>query len=240
MQDAVSEAELEALANVLASLAHPRRLELLALLRQPLPISEIELKPWRRSPEHNPDRAISRSAVERHLQTLETIGVVSRRSAPRGKGGDEFVLDHARLFATIESVRALTKLRPSIDLESRETLAAQRGTVGQRKAAGGAVAQVVVLGGPREGEAIPLAGPGPWGIGRSASAQVRLDYDPFVSSRHAEIVRDGSGLSIQDLPANRNGTTLNWVPLARGSTEELRSGDVIGLGHSLLLLREPR
>lgn len=240
VKEAVSEADLEALSDILGSLAHPRRLELLSILRQPLQISEIELRPWRRAADHNPERSISRSAVERHLQTLESIGVVTRRNSMRTKGVDEYVLDHARLFATIESVRALTRLRPTVDLDSRETMDAVKGVTRQRAFPRAGAPEIIIMGGPREGEAASLAGQGPWRVGRTATSDIILDYDPFVSSNHAEITRTREGFAIQDLPSNRNGTALNWLPLARGVSTRLASGDVVGVGRSLLLFRESR
>lgn len=240
MREVVLEADLEALAGILGSLAHPRRLELLAILRQPLQISEIELRPWRRSADHNPERSISRSAVERHLQTLEAIGVVTRRNSARTRGVDEYVLDHARLFATIESVRALSRLRPTIDLDSRETMDALKGVARQRAVPRAAAPEIVIMGGPREGEAVSLSGQGAWRVGRAAASDICLDYDPFVSSNHSAITRDRDGFSIQDLPTNRNGTTLNWLPVARGGSTKLIPGDVVGIGRSLLLFRESR
>lgn len=240
MKQNVSDADLEALAEILGSLAHPRRLELLSILRQPLQISEIELRPWRRAADPNPERSISRSAVERHLQTLESIGVVVRRNSPRTKGVDEYVLDHSRLFATIESVRALTRLRPTIDLDSRETMDVASGVMGRSGAPRAIAPQVVIMGGPREGEAVSLPGEGPWRVGRAGASEISLDYDPFVSSNHAAVMRDRAGFAIQDLPANRNGTTLNWLPVPRGGAARLNSGDVVGVGRSLLLFRESR
>lgn len=239
MREILSEAELETLANILGALAHPRRLELLAILREPRSAGEIELRPWRQTADHSPERAISRSAVERHLQTLETIGVIARKPAQRGKGAEEYVLDHARLFAIIETVRALTRLRPTIDLDSRETMDVLRPV--ERKSARPATGpHVARMGGPSEGDVVPLLGEGPWRIGRAPGSEVSLDYDPFVSSSHAELTRAGGTFSVRDLAVNRNGTSVNWTRLPRGGSLELASGDVIGAGRSLLLFRDRR
>lgn len=50
------------------------------------------------------------------------------------------------------------------------------------------------------------------------------------------VARDGRSLLL-DLPGNRNGTLLNWKPLARGGVAELKAGDVVGVGRSLLVFR---
>lgn len=242
MSDPSSEAELEALAHLLAALAHPRRLELLWILREPRSAGEIELRPWRQALDARPDRAISRSAVERHLQTLESIDVVRRKEGERdGKSVGEFVLDHARLFAIIESLRALGRLRPSVDLDSRETMHALRpaGTPGTRGRP--AATHLVMLSGPREGEIVSLEGAGAWSIGRERWNKIALDHDPFVSALHAEILLKDGTWTIHDLGRNKNGTWLNWAATPRGSATELASGDVIGVGRSLLLFQlKPR
>lgn len=238
MQSPISEQELEALAEILGALAHPRRLELLAILREPRRAGEIELRPWRHTTEHSPDRAISRSAVERHLHTLETIGVVARTPAPRGKGAEEYVLDHARLFAIVEGMRSLTRLRPTVDLDSRETMDALRPIARRTPRPEGP--HVVLIGGPTEGHVVPLVDAGPWRIGRAADSDVKLDHDPFVSATHAEIARANGSFTVRDLAANRNGTSVNWSLLARGGSVEIASGDVIGAGRSLLLFRDRR
>jgi pSer/pThr/pTyr-binding forkhead associated (FHA) protein len=77
-----------------------------------------------------------------------------------------------------------------------------------------------------------------WVIGRRRSLAVGLDYDPFVSQEHAEVLPVQGGFEVRDLETNKNGTSLNWEPLARGGSRLLEQGDVIGVGRTLLLFRE--
>jgi pSer/pThr/pTyr-binding forkhead associated (FHA) protein len=88
------------------------------------------------------------------------------------------------------------------------------------------------------GRRIPLTGSGPWLIGRESTAQVCLDFDPFVSSRHAEVRRKDDGFEVADL-YSRNGTRLDWQGLDRGGQRELADGSIVGVGRSLLVFRTP-
>jgi hypothetical protein len=63
-------------------------------------------------------------------------------------------------------------------------------------------------------------------IGRGTSAEIRLE-DPFASSRHARIVRQGDVLVIEDLDST-NGTYLNGDRL--DGPQPLHPGDRIRIG----------
>jgi pSer/pThr/pTyr-binding forkhead associated (FHA) protein len=65
-------------------------------------------------------------------------------------------------------------------------------------------------------------------LGRGDSAEIRLQ-DPFSSSRHARLVRQGSIIVIEDL-GSTNGTYLN-EELLQGP-QPLHSGDRIRIGDS--------
>jgi hypothetical protein len=63
-------------------------------------------------------------------------------------------------------------------------------------------------------------------LGRGTSADIRLE-DPFASSRHARILRQGEVLVIEDLDST-NGTYLNGERL--GGPQPLHPGDRIRIG----------
>jgi hypothetical protein len=65
-------------------------------------------------------------------------------------------------------------------------------------------------------------------LGRGEQAEIRLE-DPFASSRHAQIVRQGGAMVIEDL-GSTNGTFLNEEVLA-GPTP-LHPGDRVRIGDS--------
>lgn len=224
----------EELAGYLNALANPRRLELLDRLRVPRTIGEIDLRPSR----GEADRPISRTAVERHMMLLKAIGVVGNRPGVRdGRQVEEYVLQHQRLFQVVEELRGLTQLRPRTLLELETTVSDAPPTL--RVPLKGP--RVLLLSGPFEGRAHTLEGDGPWQIGRAATSQIPLDYDPYVSSEHAMLHRlpDG-GYEVEDLKSNRNGTLLNWGQVPRGRRAPLESGDVLRVGRSNLLFRVDR
>jgi DNA-binding NtrC family response regulator len=70
-------------------------------------------------------------------------------------------------------------------------------------------------------------------IGRGPHAGMSID-DPLVSRTHARLVRVGDGLLLSDL-GSRHGTMINGEPLVE--SRMLRSGDVIGIGSLLLVVR---
>jgi pSer/pThr/pTyr-binding forkhead associated (FHA) protein len=101
----------------------------------------------------------------------------------------------------------------------------------------------VLVHGVHEGHVFPLrappaAGGRGWIVGRAKDAAVSLDYDPYVSIENSEILRVGRQFRILDLRTSKNGTLLNWKRLPVGGESPLRTGDVIGVGRSLLLFRE--
>jgi predicted component of type VI protein secretion system len=89
-----------------------------------------------------------------------------------------------------------------------------------------------------EGRAYALddaTGPeGEWVIGRRKGLAVSLDYDPYVSNENSVVVRRDGAYWVRDVAGSKNGTSVNWEPLARGGQRRLDATDVIGVGRSLL------
>ena len=65
-------------------------------------------------------------------------------------------------------------------------------------------------------------------LGRGDQAEIRLE-DPFASSRHARIVRQGGVMVLEDL-GSTNGTYLNEEVL--GGPAPLHPGDRVRIGDS--------
>ncbi|MHB8586702.1 MAG: hypothetical protein ACYDDF_12825 [Thermoplasmatota archaeon] len=231
-----SGADFEELAGYLNALANPGRLELLSQLRFPRTVREITLRPGRDEAEGNPDRAISRTAVERHLTLLKAIGVVTTRPGERdGRHTEEYVLQRARLFQTLERLRELMQLQPveTVDLDRTEMIGAS--TAPKPLPTG---SFLTLLSGPYEGRMVPLEG-GDVDVRRSAPCHVVLDYDPFVSSRQFTLrvgPKGSNACSLEQDPSARNPTLLNWSPVGRAA-RKLATGDIIKAGHSLILFR---
>lgn len=230
-------AELE---GYLKAIAQANRLELLESLRVPKTLDEIQLRPTAALVMGSAERVMSRQGVQNHLNKLIDAGIVRVALTDRkGKRGIlEYHLDSARLFALVEELRRLTRLPASnaIDPLATQQLsepASAPWTEGPK---------LVLVHGVREGRVFPLhkkdaRAPRGWLIGRAAGAAVQLEYDPFVSIENAEIVERGSGYRLLDVRSARNGTCLNWRRLPPGGEAPLESGDVIGVGRTLLVFR---
>lgn len=226
--------DVERLSSYLKALANPARLELLWLLRIPMAPSEILLAPRRRDGALQATRPMSRQSVEEHLTSLEELGVVERLEDEEGKGATTRVLNQARLFAIVEELRALTAIRPSVRVDVDATLA----SVEEPALAWEAGAKLVLVNGPFEGRTHPLSGAGPWMVGRSRAHAVSLAYDPYASADHARLVAVDGGYAIESASQARNACRVNFSPLRAGETRRLRSGDVVGVGRSLLVYQE--
>jgi DNA-binding transcriptional ArsR family regulator len=234
----------ERLAEALGALANATRLMLLREVRAAKALREIELRAvGARDPAElrgaglGAPRTLSRQAVRMHLERLVEAGVVVARDTERAYGSTvEYALNHQRLYALAEEVRELAKMRPAE--EPAEPTLRGGPPAAQHPARGPCL---VLVKGLHEGRAFGLAhaGPGPreWVIGRKRGLAVSLDFDPYTSAEHAAIVLEGGAYHVQDFPESRNGTLLNFQPLARGSRHGLRTGDVLGVGRSLLLFR---
>lgn len=232
MDPETSSPQDEALARSLTALAHPSRLALLRQLRIPKTLREITL----RSSTDDATRSISRQAVREHLDRLIAIGVVHAREAHRDYGETtEYSINHQSLFALSEEFRGLARLRPTSEPVSQTVH--RPGAASEPRAPDGPA--LVLVKGLDEGRTFPLdaAARQRWTIGRRRGLDVALDFDPFVSTENALVTWDGTSYAIEDLPESRNGTLVNFVPLARGDRRVLRTADVIGVGRSLLLFR---
>lgn len=93
---------------------------------------------------------------------------------------------------------------------------------------------VVVLSGPRQGETVPLAGPGPFSIGRDPKADLTLP-DTSISRRNSRLAWRKGRLWVEDL-GSTNGTFVNQRSV---TAMELRPGDEIQIGKSRFRVDAP-
>ena len=224
--------DFAAIARSLELLAVESRLELLHALRTPQPLHEIRVAPSQSRKGENPERMISRQAIARHLEMLQDAGLVDRLPDATGRG-ERYVVNHERLFALVDEMRGLTRLRPVFtrDAGSRETMESDHEV-------GRAIApppRLLLAYGRDDGVSFPLADrPGAqWRLGRSPSCEVALDYDPYLSSVHCTIERTQDAFVLRD-PGSRNGTWVNWDRVTRDAPRRLSSGDLITAGRSVL------
>ena len=237
----MTEPDPKKLAEYFRALGHENRIQLLSMLRSPHTLPNIILKPGPTRLGTSPERPIARQSVRQHLDVLVEMGLVRVLPARKGVPGatHEYASDHARLFQILEEVRIMTDLPSTHNLALTET-AALTSTMTKKPNEG---ARLVIVHGVQEGREYPLRrsdtkGGRGWIIGRRPTAHVSLGYDPFVSAENTEIIAEDDGFRVIDLRSARNGTRINWERLPVGGSRPIRSGDVIGVGRSLLIFRE--
>lgn len=217
-------------------LASEPRIELLHRLRTPRLIHEIRLE----APEAGLGRAgrpLSRQAISKHLRQLLSNELVHR--IPRGPRarGDTYVLNHQRLFALVDEMRNLSKLQPALS----DPAAVGQTVPGERAGTGKLPAppRLLVAYGRDDGVAFGLNRPvgSRWRIGRAKDCEIRLDYDPYISSHHATLDRAGPHEFVLTDGASRNGTWINWARLPPGGSRALEPASLITVGRSVLVLQ---
>ncbi len=224
-------ASAERLARYLRALASPIRIQLLAALRVPKDAADVRIAAGEERADLRADRTLTRTTIVHHLQTLEEVGLVARVEGDDGK----FVVNQQVLFSIVEDLAGLTRLRPTVELDVGETRPVDERAPRPRVAG----PRLVLVGGPREGETFPLAGPGPWTIGRASEADVRLDYDPHVSRRHAVVGRAPDGrFVIEGLPTSTNAAFLDFAPVRPGVLTPLAPGSIVLVGSSRLVFQD--
>lgn len=219
------EVDFAALARDLRPLSYEKRLELLHFLTRPHYLEEIatHLK-------------MARQAAQKHIDQLLDIGVIKKQPGQRPSGPVvEYVVVPQRLFSLSEEFGKLGVLKP---LGGEEALSRTQVVTKAPKAQTTALGPALVcVHGMKVGTFFRLGGtPGPWTIGRDADRSISIDYDPFVSNRHAEVhLRNGQYVLVDTF--STNGSFLNWERLSRGGEASLNPGDVVGVGKSLLVFR---
>ena len=221
--------DFERLAARLKALAHPARLEILWRLRAPATAGEIDVRPRRRDEGLQAERPMSRQSVMEHIEVLEGIGVVRRLPEPEGA----WVTSHQQVFALVEGLRELSAIEPTQRVDVDATMPGLRAIA----AAPVEGPRLVLVNGPWEGRAFPLAGEGPWTLGRSRQQSVAISYDPFCSAEHAILERAEGALRLRGNPGARNPPRVNFAPLAADESRDVRAGDVVTLGRSHLVLQ---
>lgn len=217
-----------ALAEALGALASPQRLALLREIRVPKALREIVVPA-------DDGRPLARQTVASHLDWLLAPHLVERRDAEGpGNVSVEYVVNHQTIYSLSESLRALARLRPTVEPDA-PTMDARAAPLAREPG----VAHLLLVKGLDEGASFPLVpqGRARWVIGRRRG-EILLDYDAAVSAENTLLSYDGHGYRVEDLPESRNGTLLNFRPLHKGRPEPLAHGDLLTLGQTSLLFRE--
>ncbi|MBT0771888.1 FHA domain-containing protein [Kineosporia sp. J2-2] len=85
-------------------------------------------------------------------------------------------------------------------------------------------------------KARPMLDRAPVVIGRSADCDVRIDWDPLVSRRHAVIVRTADGFEVRDL-GSTNGVLVDGARVT--DVAPIRPRGTLQIGDTVLFLRAP-
>ncbi|MHB8584989.1 MAG: FHA domain-containing protein [Thermoplasmatota archaeon] len=225
---------MERLALDLDALASPRRLALLRLLSQPTHAEAVAR-----------GLGITRQSSLKHLTKLMDAGFVRAEPSYRPGGSViEYSAVPSRVYALCVALGDVARIDPprlmaqSMDLTRGSSAAMPRMPRPKGLPFEHSVALLLVASGPNSGQATTVGRGQRLLIGRDLGAHLHLANDPFVSSSHAEIewVAHESRLLVRDLQSS-NGTWLNFARLAPGSAAPLRWGDVVGVGHTAVVVQ---
>lgn len=224
-------AKLESLAADLDALSNLQRLRLLHLLTRPRYAEEIAEA-----------LGMSRQSALKHIEKLEERGFVRAVQGRRVTGPViEYLVVPQRLFAVGISIGDLGKLEPAggpdVRIDEKTVVLSADGASAEASAVVPltTIANLVVATGPAAGTRFALDGDRRrWTIGRDEDRDARITHDPFISGRHAEVQLDKGVLTLVDV-FSANGTFLNFARIPRGGRVPLKAGDVIGVGHTVLV-----
>lgn len=229
----IDEADLPALEADLDALSNRRRLEILQLLTRPRYRKEV-----------GGELDMTRQAASRHIEKLLDRGFIREIDGFRESGPvKEYHVVPERLFALGMSIAELGKLEPEggPQVETARTTDLHETPAGGSPRDGGsdaAGARLLLVNGPEQGEALPLEGSeGRWTLGRADDRDLTLDWDPYVSSHHAEVHLDLGGHTVVDAHSS-NGTYVNFSRLPPADRVELAPGDAIQLGRTVLVYQD--
>jgi DNA-binding transcriptional ArsR family regulator len=217
----------EVLAVALKALAHPKRLRLLRFVTEPRSVEEIA-----------GDLKLARQSAQEHVDQLLEHGLIEPRSG-RGERGllTRYVLSVPRMFDLLDSLGTHAGMMAAeIEEDVRTSMPTSPLPAREPDAAHRTMPRLVIVHGMRVGQTILLQGNGPWLVGRDPAATMCLDYDPYVSQRHAEVRRGASDFEVVDALSS-NGTLVDWQRVPRGGALPLANGALLRFGKTLVLFR---
>ncbi|HWH08054.1 MAG TPA: FHA domain-containing protein [Candidatus Thermoplasmatota archaeon] len=210
----------------LRALASPVRLQLLQSLVSPARPHDLRVRAAGGRAGMEAERFLGRSTVIEHLDLLTEAGLVRRVD-------DAYAVDQQGMVAFLQDLGALARLRAVVEVDVESTLAAPSPS-NQPVAA---PPRLVVANGPEAGRAFALHGPGPWRVGRLSACEVPLVHDPHVSRLQATLHREGGAFVVEVAPSAKNVARVDFADAAPGARVPLRSGSVLGLGATALVLQ---
>lgn len=237
------EQNLEHLGTKLKALSSSNRLRLISELQQPRTVDDIHLTPAGPAEDENADRQLTRQGVRHHLTRLEDADLVRSATRPNREGRDrrEYMVNEPAVFGLLEELRALLAPGSAAPLDPFKT----ERTTPDRDGSWLEGPKLVLLQGAEDDQVFHLRDIDPdpsegrgWVIGRSAEAQISLQYDPYLSAQNTEVLHEDGTFKLVDLRISTNGTQLNDELLKPGKEVELEHGDIVKVGCSSLVFHE--
>ncbi len=219
------------LAQLLDVLSSPVRLQILHALRTPQSVGDIRVVAARTRKGEHEGRHLARPTVHHHVEALESAGLVARVASDDG-GAGKFVIDHQRVFALVDEIRSLARLRSAVQASDGVTMISDDAVKALPDPP-----RLVLAYGRDDHVGYGLGDGRRWVLGRGAECEVSLDYDPYASTRHAEITRVDDAFAIRDLDSS-NGTLVEGRLLRPGEQRSLASGALVQVGRSILVFQE--
>lgn len=234
--------EQQALLSKLKAISDENRFSLLATLKEPKTVNEIQLKAKSTTEEYRGDRRLTRQGVQYHLDILREADLVAATHQNRdGRMMNVHQLDPCGVYTFLDDLERelgeLASVAPAVDRATVRLEDMQQVRWPEEP-------RLVVVRGLTAGAGFSLSGPPPrsdrgWILGRSPDAEIALPYDPYIDAEQSEILPEGDRFRLLDLRSSENRIFVNDDPIGRGEGTELDRGDMIRVGRSQLLYQGP-
>ncbi|MDX1612048.1 MAG: hypothetical protein R3185_06735 [Candidatus Thermoplasmatota archaeon] len=221
------------------ALGFPNRLRLLSLLQVPRTLDEIDLSPGNPNDGGNPERTLTRQAIQYHLNNMADLGLVEIQQTTRkgGRARNEYRLRRKGILALVDVLRQLATVGAPIGLAPTPgQVSALNRPAGRWRAPH--VPRLIIVQGKGEGQCFPLtdssAGLREWVVGRSETADIVMAWDDAVPGECGAILNGEPGTyHWYELDPGAYGTTVNGTRVEAATRVPLGSGDLIGVGSSV-------
>ncbi len=211
-------------------------MEILNRLQEPQPIGELRVE----TEENGRKRQLTREGVRHHVVQLLEAGLVEATTP--GSPNGNMITYQARKAGLFHLSETLIQIAHPNATSNRPPTKTQGEPLNSRNVPTPSPwPRLAIVNGLGRGircklEPAPSTGERGWVIGRDDACDVVIPYDENVAEQHAEIVQTDDGFKLVDFRTS-GPTSLNWNPLERGDTTNVTSGDIIGVGSTLLVFQ---
>lgn len=226
MEPAEGDAASDRLLLRLRALASPVRLQILRALVVPSRSQDLRIRAAGERAGLGAQRFLGRSTIIEHLDILEAAHLVRRM-------GEAYVVDQQEMVAFLQDIGDLARLRAIVEVDVETTRAAAVPPAQPLVTP----PRLLVVNGPKAGQAFALTGGGPWRVGRDASCEVALAHDPHVSRLQLTLHRLETGLFAESSGSAKNAALLDFAPLPPGERVPVRPGAILFVGATALAVQ---